>query len=119
MQRIIERAKRGNAQSMKDDEATWVDELRNRRHLESLSQTVKELREKIIPPLEAQQETESAQLESVQTEVEEVRCVFLSSRSLADYGIGQAASAKGQTCRSRSPNPQERRYSRHPDFGGD
>ena len=72
MQRRVANSKRTNVKELQDDEANWVEELQNRRNLQVLSKNMVELKEKIIPPLEKQVEEESAQLEKIHTEVEDV-----------------------------------------------
>ena len=53
-----------------------MQELQTRRGLETVSQTIAELSERVIPPLEKQVDEEGAQIEKVQVEVEEVRPVL-------------------------------------------
>lgn len=79
MQRRLAGSKRRNVAELKEDEQNWADELQTRRNLESVSKTIVELRDKIIPPLEKQVEDESAQLEKTQTEVEEVSYILTCS----------------------------------------
>ena len=70
--RVTNSRQGGNAQELKDDEKTWVDELENRRNLEVVLRTIEDLKDRVIPPLEKQVDEEGTQIEKVQEEVEEV-----------------------------------------------
>lgn len=54
------------------EEGDWITELERLRGLQSSNKTISELRERTIPPLQKQVTDETAQLEKVQDEVEEV-----------------------------------------------
>ena len=75
MQRRVTNSKRGNGSELVQDEKTWQEELQKRRNLQISASTIEELQERVIPPLEKQVEDESAQVETLQQEVEDV-CGF-------------------------------------------
>ncbi|ORX37164.1 hypothetical protein BD324DRAFT_625039 [Kockovaella imperatae] len=73
MNRRVAGSKRVNVDELKEDEKNWMEELQNRRNLQTLNKTMVELRDKTMPPLEKQVEEETIQLDKVQNEVEDAK----------------------------------------------
>ncbi len=72
MKARIAKCSSSGIQELRNEAAQWEAELANLRRVAATENTIKDLRENVIPELEKQVADESAQLEVLQDQVEEV-----------------------------------------------